>query len=76
MGIEDTIIKVVRDENNMLLGKLEDVINHAISGIKATELLGCSYKELLKRLNAINAKPEKVGTRNCITRDELLKIMN
>lgn len=34
MGIEDTIIKVVRDENNMLLGKLEDVINHAISGIK------------------------------------------
>lgn len=75
MGIEDTIIKVVRDENNMLLGKLEDVINHAISGIKkgygdvflpdyvpvrkATELLGCSYKELLKRLNAINAKPEK-----------------
>lgn len=92
MGIEDTIIKVVRDENNMLLGKLEDVINHAISGIKkgygdiflpdyvpvrkATELLGCTYKELLKRLNAINAKPEKVGTRNCITRDELLKIMN
>ena len=92
MGIEDTIIKVVRDENNMLLGKLEDVINHAISGIKkgygdvflpdyvpvrkATELLGCSYKELLKRLNAINAKPEKIGTRNCITRDELLKIMN
>lgn len=92
MGIEDTIIKVVRDENNMLLGKLEDVINHAISGIKkgygdiflpdyvpvrkATELLGCTYKELLKRLNAINAKPEKIGTRNCITRDELLKIMN
>ena len=92
MGIEDTIIKVVRDENNMLLGKLEDVINHAISGIKkgygdvflpdyvpvrkATELLGCSYKELLKRLNAINAKPEKVGTRNCITRDELLKILS
>ena len=26
MGIEDTIIKVVRDENNMLLGKLEDVL--------------------------------------------------
>lgn len=92
MGIEDTIIKVVRDENNMLLGKLEDVINHAISDIKkgygdiflpdyvpvrkATELLGCTYKELLKRLNAINAKPEKIGTRNCITRDELLKIMN
>ena len=25
MGIEDTIIKVVRDENNILLGKLEDV---------------------------------------------------
>lgn len=92
MGIEDTIIKVVRDENNILLGKLEDVINHAISGIKkgygdvflpdyvpvrkATELLGCSHRELLKRLNAINAKPEKVGTRNCITRDGLLKIMN
>lgn len=92
MGIEDTIIKVVRDENNILLVKLEDVINHAISGIKkgygdvflpdyvpvrkATELLGCSHRELLKRLNAINAKPEKVGTRNCITRDELLKIMN
>ncbi len=92
MGIEDTIIKVVRDENNALLEKLEDAINHAISGIKkgygdiflpdyvpvrkATELLGCSRRELLERLNAINSKPKKIGTRNCITRDELLKIMN
>lgn len=92
IAIEDIITKAVRDENNALLEKLEDVINHAISDIKkgygdiflpdyvpvrkATELLGCTYKELLKRLNAINAKPEKIGTRNCITRDELLKIMN
>ena len=50
MGIEDTIIKVVRDENNMLLGKLEDVINHAISGIrKAMEMCSCLIMYRLER---------------------------
>lgn len=92
IAIEDIITKAVRDENNALLEKLENVINHAIFCIKenygeifipdyvplrkATELLGCTYKELLKRLNAINAKIEKVGKHNCITRNDLLKIMN
>ena len=92
MNIEDKIALVVERKNEEFLQKITNQFNDSISKIKrvyadcfmpdyvpvrkATEVLGISRSELLKRLHAINTEPKKVGTRHCITRDELLTLMN